>query len=311
MILSVSRRTDIPAFYSDWFMNRIREGYVMVRNPMSYHAVSKVDIRPDVVDCIVFWTKDPQPLIKHLEILSQSYKFYFQYTLNAYGKEVEPGLPALNDRIETFIRLSELIGKDKVIWRYDPIIITEKYTEEWHLKAFAYLSERLSEYTESCVFSYLDTYDKIAANMKSINARALDLDSMKSIAISLKEIAAPKGIKLKTCSENVDLRAVGIEPSCCIDPHLISNLIGCNIRAKKDPNQRTSCGCIESVDIGQYNTCLHGCKYCYANYSATSVATNAKKHDPASTMLLGKVEADDKITERKVRSLVEDQISLF
>ena len=311
MILSVSRRTDIPAFYSDWFMNRIREGYVMVRNPMSYHAVSKVDIRPDVVDCIVFWTKDPQPLIKHLEILSQSYKFYFQYTLNAYGKEVEPGLPALNDRIETFIRLSELIGKDKVIWRYDPIIITEKYTEEWHLKAFAYLSERLSEYTESCVFSYLDTYDKIAANMKSINARALDLDSMKSIAISLKEIATPKGIKLKTCSEDVDLSEVGIKPSCCIDPHLISNFIGCNIRAKKDPNQRTSCGCIESVDIGQYNTCLHGCKYCYANYSATSVATNAKKHDPASTMLLGKVEADDKITERKVRSLVEDQISLF
>jgi DNA repair photolyase len=311
MILSVSRRTDIPAFYSDWFMNRIKEGYVLVRNPMNYHSISRVNINPDVVDCIVFWTKNPAPLLPYLDDLGNRYKFYFQYTLNAYGSEIEPNLPSLDERIETFIKISQYLGSDRVIWRYDPVIITERYTIEWHKKAFNYISSKLSGHTESCVFSYLDMYDKISNNMKSINIQSIDANLMKSIAVSLNEIAKTKNIRMKTCSEEIDLNEVCIEHSCCIDPVLISKMIGCNLRSKKDPNQRSSCGCVESVDIGQYNTCQHGCKYCYANYSLQSVVSNLKKHDPHSPMLLGNVEEGDKVTERKVQSLVDNQLSLF
>lgn len=311
MILSVSRRTDIPAFYSDWFMNRIKEGYVLVRNPMSYHAISRVNIQPDVVDCIVFWTKNPAPLIPHLSELSKKYTYYFQYTLNAYGHDIEPNLPSLDERIETFKSISKLLGSDRVIWRYDPIILTEKYTLEWHKKAFNYISSKLSGYTESCVFSYLDMYDKISNNMRNVNAKNPDTSTMTNIAKALNEIAITKNIKLKTCSEEIDLNELGIEHSCCIDPILISKMIGCNLRSKKDPNQRSSCGCVESIDIGQYNTCQHGCKYCYANYSLHSVVSNVKKHDPCSPMLLGNVEEGDKVTERKVQSLINNQLSLF
>lgn len=311
MILSVSRRTDIPAFYSEWFMNRIKEGYVMVRNPMSYHAISKVNIHPDVVDCIVFWTKNPAPIIPYLPELDAQYKYYFQYTINAYGAEIEPKLPTLNDRIDNFIALSKKLGKDRVIWRYDPIIITEKYNLDWHKKAFEYIASKLSGFTDSCVFSYLDMYDKIVGNMRTVNAFSLSAEAMKTIAISLNEIAVTQNIKLKTCSEDIDLSALGIERSCCIDPCLIASILGCKLHAKKDPNQRASCGCIESIDIGQYNTCRHGCKYCYANYSTQSVYANASKHDPLSPMLLGNVDNGDKITERKVKSLIDDQISFF
>lgn len=311
MILSVSRRTDIPAFYSDWFINRIKEGYVLVRNPMSYHAVSKVNIQPGVVDCIVFWTKNPAPLIPHLATLDQNYKYYFQYTLNAYGREIEPNLPSLDERIETFIKISSLLGSNRIIWRYDPIIITEKYTLEWHKKAFDYISSKLSGYTDSCVFSYLDMYDKISNNMRNINAIPIDLSLMKNIALTLNNVAITKNIKLKTCSEEIELDELGIEHSCCIDPILISKILGCELRSKKDTNQRSSCGCVESIDIGQYNTCQHGCKYCYANYSLNSVISNVRKHNPHSPMLLGNVEDGDKVTERKVCSLINNQLSFF
>ena len=311
MILSVSRRTDIPAFYSEWFMNRIKEGYVMVRNPMSYHAISKVNIRPDVVDCIVFWTKNPAPIMPYLPELDAQYKYYFQYTINAYDAEIEPNLPALNKRIDNFIALSKKLGKDRVIWRYDPIIITEKYNLDWHKKAFEYIASKLSDFTDSCVFSYLDMYDKIVGNMRTVNALPMSAEVMETIAISLNGIAATQNIKLKTCSEDIDLSALGIERSCCIDPRLIASILGRNLHAKKDPNQRASCGCVESIDIGQYNTCRHGCKYCYANYSTQSVNANARKHDPFSPMLLGNVEDGDKVTERKVKSLIDDQISFF
>ena len=169
MILSVSRRTDIPAFYSDWFVNRLREKYVMVRNPMNYHSISQIDLSPQIVDCIVFWSKNPQPLFKYLDELDENYKFYFQYTINAYDKDVEPNLPSLDERIDNFIFLSKRYGKEKVIWRYDPILITDKYNVEWHIKQFEYISNRLKGYTDACIYSFVDLYDKNITNLKTVN----------------------------------------------------------------------------------------------------------------------------------------------
>ena len=311
MILSVSRRTDIPAFYSEWFMNRVREGYVYTRNPMSYHVISNISLSPEVVDCIVFWTKNAEPMLEHLPELSKKYMYYFQYTLNAYLSDIEPDLPKLKDKIETFKKLSLDIGKDRVIWRYDPIILTEKYDIDWHIRAFTYISNELKDYTSTCVFSFVDMYDKVIGNMKEIKAIPITKEAMEQIADSFSKIANQTGIMLKTCCEDINLEKYNIEHSCCIDPVLIAKLLNFNIKTKKDPNQRGVCGCAESVDIGQYNTCRHGCKYCYANYSIQSVLNNSQKHNEKSPLLIGTVADGDKVTKRKIKSLIDEQIGFF
>lgn len=311
MILSVSRRTDIPAFYSEWFINRIREKSVMVRNPMNYHSISCIDLSPDVVDCIVFWSKNPKPLFKYLDELDKNYRFYFQYTINAYDKDLEPNLPSLDERIDNFIFLSKRYGKERVVWRYDPIIFTVNNTLQWHLNKFEYIANRLSGYVSSCVFSFIDVYDKNKGNLNKVKIQNIKQEEMTETAIKLKQIADKYNIQFKTCSEDIDLSMVGIEKSCCIDPNLISRIINCKIKAVKDKNQRPSCGCVESIDIGQYNTCKHGCIYCYANYSSEAVKNNCKKHILTSPLLLGEKEDGDKINFRKVKSLKELQSTFF
>lgn len=311
MILSVSRRTDIPAFYSDWFIRRLRENVVWVRNPMNYHSISEIRLSPEVVDCIVFWSKNPQPLFKYLNEIESQYKFYFQYTINAYEKDMEPNLPLLEERIHNFIYLSEKYGKEKVIWRYDPIVLTEKYTIDWHVKQFEYISKKLNGYTDACVFSFIDVYEKNKGNLSKLKLREITKEEILKISEKLSSLAANNKMELRTCSEDVDLRNLGIKKSCCVDPMLIANIINCRIKAVKDKNQRASCGCVESIDIGQYNTCKHGCVYCYANYSKESVNANCLKHITTSKLLLGEMEPEDKIHERNVKSLKDFQTTFF
>ncbi len=314
MILSVSRRTDIPAFYSEWFMNRVHEGYVLVRNPMNYHQVSKVSLNPDVIDCIVFWTKNAKPLLPYIQEIHEKYPFYFQYTLNAYDRDIEPALPMLEEKIATFRELSDLIGSDAVIWRYDPILLTAKYTISWHIERFRYIAEAISGKTGTCVFSFIDIYDKVKNNIKGYDVRSCTTEEMDILASGFSKIAAAHNMELRTCAEIANLDKYGIRHGCCIDGDLIAKLTGWNMKAKKDPNQRAECGCLESIDIGQYNTCRHGCRYCYANFNPQSVITFSKQHDPASPYLVGQNEPNDKITERKMKSLKSNmagQISFF
>ena len=311
MILSVSRRTDIPAFYTEWFLNRLKEGYLMVRNPMNYHQVSKIQLSSDVVDCIVFWTKNPEPLLPYLQEINQKYPFYFQYTINAYGKDIEPNLPPLEERIASFSKISEEFGKDRVIWRYDPIMLSVKYNTNWHLQQFYRLAERLKGQTNTCVFSFVDIYDKVKNNLKAAEYIPLTSDTEEQIAFELAGIATKNNIKLKNCAEDIELDKYGIEHSCCIDQFLIEKLIDCPITVKKDPVQRSQCHCVESIDIGQYNTCKHGCKYCYANFSMPSVIKSYSLHEPHSPLLIGHLEDDDAVHDRKVKSIKEKQYSLF
>ena len=305
MILSVSRRTDIPNYYSEWFFNRIREGFVYVRNPMNVHQVSKIDISPEVVDCIVFWTKNPEPIISRLEELSE-YNYYFQFTLTGYGKDMECNIPHKKEKmLPIFQELSQRIGKQKVIWRYDPIIFTKTYTTEYHLKTFGQIAEALKGYTERCVISFVDMYAKNKKNMELLDSYEIDKSELLEFAKNISDIAERNGIKIGSCAESIDLDECGIEHNCCIDKALIEKIIGCRLKAGKDKNQRQECGCVESVDIGTYNTCKNGCKYCYANYSEESVARNCSKYDPESPILCGVIDKTDKITERKVKSLKE------
>ena len=314
MIISASRRTDIPAFYSEWFMNRIREQFVLVRNPLNYHQVSRVSLKIDVVDFIVFWTKNAGPLLPFIPEISDQYPFYFQYTLNAYDRSIEPGLKSLEERIETFQKLSEQVGKEKVIWRYDPILINEKYNMSIHIKTFEKTAAALKGYTDRCVFSFIDLYDKVINNIVGTGIRACSPDEMKALAEAFSSIARDNGMTLQTCAEEIDLSAYQIQHSHCIDAELISKIGGFTFDAKKDKNQREVCGCIESIDIGQYNTCRHGCRYCYANFNPKTVATLSAKHDAASPLLIGNIEENDNVIERKMKSIkigTYGQISMF
>jgi len=310
LILSVSRRTDIPAFYTEWFFNRLSEGYVLVRNPMNYHQVSRIKLTPDVIDCIVFWTKDPTKMLNRLDLLKR-YKYYFQITINSYDPQIERNVLNKEKVIKSFIELSTLIGKNKTIWRYDPILYTDRIDIQYHIRNFNLLAEKLSNYTERCVISFVDIYKKSEKNMKSLNCHVLGIKDMLEIGKKLSETALYYGIKIETCSELIDLSSVGIENAKCVDDGLISEILGQYIEIKKDENQRDICGCVSSIDIGAYNTCKHGCLYCYANYSDKAVFNNIKKHDPKSPMLIGDLQPDDKITDRKMEIYRDGQLSIF
>lgn len=311
VILSVSRRTDIPNYYSEWFFNRIKEGFVYVRNPMNAHQVSKIDITPEVVDCIVFWTKNPEPMLSRLDEIV-SYDYYFQFTLTGYGKDMERNVPHKKEKmIPIFQELSKKIGMKKVIWRYDPIIFTKKYTPQYHLKAFEQIAAALKGYTGKCVISFVDVYAKNKKNMELIDSYDIDKNELLEFAKKIAEIAKKNGMAIGSCAERIDLDEVGIEHNCCIDKALIENIIGCKLKVDKDKNQRQECGCVESVEVGTYNTCKNGCKYCYANYSEESVVKSCNKYDSESPILCGILDENDKITERKVKSLKEQQLSIF
>lgn len=311
MILSVSRRTDIPNYYSEWFFNRLKDGFLYVRNPMNFHQISEIKISPDVVDCIVFWTKNPLPIMERLDEL-EAYNYYFQFTLTGYGNDVERNLPNKKTSvIPIFQELSNKIGKEKVVWRYDPIFFSNRYNVQYHLKAFRSIAEALSGYTEKCVISFLDIYPKNKKNMDNLLSYDLSDSELREFAKELSNIAKENHIKIGSCAEKVDLDEYGIIHNSCIDKELIEKIIGCKLKINKDKNQRIECGCVESVEVGTYNTCKNGCVYCYANYSAKSVESNFQKYDPLSPLLCGHIEKDDRISTRKVVSLKETQISIF
>lgn len=311
MILSVSRRTDIPNYYSGWFLNRIKEGYLYVRNPMNAHQISKISLSPEVVDCIVFWTKNPEPMFSRLDELD-AYKYYFQFTLTGFGSDMEYNVPHKKESmIPIFQKLSRKIGKEKIIWRYDPIIFTDKYNPEYHLNAFKQIAEELHGYTSKCVISFVDIYAKNKENMKTLNSFFLSENDLAAFGKEIALIAASHNIKVAACAETVDLSPYGIEQNCCIDKELIEKITGCKIQAGKDKNQRKECGCVESIEVGTYNTCKNGCRYCYANGSRERVSQNCKLYDVNSPLLCGRITESDKITERKVKSLKEKQLTIW
>lgn len=310
MILSVSRRTDIPNYYAEWFLRRIEEGFLYVRNPMNAHQVSRIDLSPDIVDCIVFWTKNPANMMAHLERL-RDYLYYFQFTLTPYGKETEPGLPDKKELLTTFRKLSEKIGKERVIWRYDPIFLSDKYTVEHHLEAFGEMADALAGYTEKVVISFIDMYAKTKRNMAGLGMLEMTKEDMFLLAAGIAGTASEHQLSVETCAEQITLQNFGIRHGSCIDKNLIERLAGCTLAGAKDKNQRKECGCLESVEVGTYHTCLNGCKYCYANFQDAKVRENAKLYDVDSPLLCGSIGPEDKITVRKVRTLKDGQLSLF
>jgi hypothetical protein len=311
MIISASRRTDIPTYYSDWLYNRIKDGFVYVRNPMNIHQISKVSLSPDVIDGIVFWTKNPRPMMDRLDLL-KDYMYYFQFTVNSYAQDIESNIPNKNDVIiPTFQELSKLIGPERVIWRYDPILLSQKYSIEYHVHYFEEIAKRLSDYTSKCVISFVDLYRNTQNNTKDLGLLPLEAKTMYEIARRLVEIASKHNIVIESCAEKINLEQFGIEHGHCVDCDLFEKLLGYKLDLTKDKNQREECGCMASIDIGMYNTCRNGCKYCYANYSSNTVSKLSAAHDPCSPLISGVVGEDDIIKDRVVKSCKDCQIRMF
>lgn len=308
MILSASRRTDIPCFYSDWFMNRIKAGYALTRNPMNHAQLSRISLSPEIVDCIVLWTKDAKDIMQHLGTLDgMGYKYYFQFTLTPYGRTLEHNLRDKAEIEDTFIELSKQIGKKHVIWRYDPIIFNDTLDIAYHKAQFERMCDKLADYTETATISFVDMYTKLKTNL----IREISAEEIIEMSIFIGKTATAHGLRAVACCEKTDLTQYGIEKACCIDKTTLEKVCGCTLNILPDKNQRPDCGCMESVDIGAYNTCLNGCVYCYANVNSATIERRHNSHNPKNELLIGTVADVEKIMERKVKSHRQKQMTLF
>ncbi len=292
MIISASRRTDIPAFYGKWFMNRIRAGFCTVPNPFNPNQVSTVSLRPEDVDAIVFWTRNPRPLLPHLpELDDRGYRYYFLYTLLANPGEIDPGSPPVEAGMETFRELSRRVGPQRVIWRYDPVFLTTITDHEFHLRAYLRIATGLRGRATRSVVSIAHIYRKLQGRMRQLARRQItllpdDREALAGLMRSLAQAAAENDMEIRSCADETGLEQFGIKPGSCVDEDLIRSVFGIGFEGKKDPCQRKQCGCAASRDIGMYDSCLYGCVYCYATTSFERARANHGRHDPASTSLL-------------------------
>lgn len=309
MIINTGSRTDIPAYFSDWFYNRIREGYVLMRNPYNPQQVTRLSLSPEVVDCICFCTKNPEPMLDRLGELDAYGQFWF-VTITPYGKDIEPGVPDKAEVMSSFQRLSRKVGKHAIGWRYDPIFLMEKYSLEYHLQAFEQMAKTLCGYTEQCVISFIDLYEKTKKNFFGV--RAVNREDQERITEAFVKIAGRYGMRVHTCLENESLARFGADTSGCMTQKVIERAIGQNLEVPKNLSAaREGCQCLLGNDIGMYNTCGHGCRYCYANYDMETVRKNMRLHDPLSPLLIGHLRAEDVVKEGKQRSYVDGQLRLF
>ena len=307
MIISASRRTDIPACYGQWMMARLRAGEVLVPNPYNASRISRVALSPGNVDCIVFWTKNAAPMLPLLDELDAlGYKYYFEYTVTGYGSALEPGLPEKARTVDTFLRLSERLGPEGVDWRFDPVLLTSSITPAWQLERFGALCRALHGATRRCVFSFADPYPGIRSSIAP-----LEETQMRLLAKGFADIAGEYGLPLYTCAETVELSEYGIRHAACIDSAKVERIAGYPIRVERDPGQRPACGCAASVDVGVYNTCPNGCTYCYATTRPALLRRARAVHAPDAPMLTGWPRGGEQITDRTGPSLRAEQTSLF
>ena len=301
MILNTGQRTDIPAFFSEWFVNRVNEGFVLVRNPYNPSAVTRFEIRPDLVDLIGFCTKNPKPLLPFVgELDKRGYGQFWQVTITPYGRDIEPGVPDKQECLETFKKLAELVGKERLVWRYDPIFLSQKYTQAFHARAFEKMATALCGCTDYCVISFIDLFPKVRRNFPE--AREVGADEQIALGKQLIEIAARYGITIRTCGEGNVLAAYGAETSGCMTPAIYERALGQPLVFPRFTPSRKECACYLSCDIGAYSTCQHFCRYCYANSNPQAIKQNVALHDPRSPFIIGGPLLGDVIHQAEQRS---------
>lgn len=295
MILNVSGRTDIVAFYSEWFINRYREGFVDVRNPFNPKMVSRINF--DDVDAILFCTKNPIPILDVIKEIDKP--IVFHVTLTSYKEDIEPNVPSKTRVIDAIKKLSEIIGKDNMVVRYDPVFINNKYTIEYHIKAFDKLCSLVGGYVDRILISFIDDYKNVRKNERVLKYREFTEDDYKRIGESFSKSAKKYGLKVHTCFEDRDLTEYGFDKGECMSHELAYKLTGKEFKKEWKARKEGKCHCVQMVDIGVYNSCKHFCKYCYANFDELQVNNNFKNHNTKSSLLIGELNEDDIIKIRK------------
>ena len=307
MIINTGQRTDIPGFYAEWFANRLKEGFVCVRNPYNEKQVSRYRLDPLVVDAIGFCTKNPAPMFPHMDLLKDFGQYWF-VSITSYGRDIEPNVKDKHQLIRDFQHLSGLVGVDSIGWRYDPILLSEKYTIDYHINAFAQIAEALDGYTKTAVISFIDLYPKVRRNFPE--AREVPPADRITLGKELIAIAKKHHMVVKPCAEGDDLAPFGADCSGCMKLSDYEKAIGARLIAPKKKGARAECACYLSCDIGAYNTCKHLCRYCYANAEQTLVMELSRQHDPTSPFLIGNYRPDDQIHDVPQKSWIDRQLYL-
>ena len=295
MILSVSERCDIVAFYMDWFCNRLQEGFVDVRNPFYPKQVSRIILDKEHIEAIVFCTKNPEPLSKNMDKIP--YPFILHVTITPYLKDIEPFVPDKKKTIEIVKKISQEIGKDRVIIRYDPIFISPKYNMDYHKKMFTRLCREINGYANRIIISFVDLKRNTLKNRKILNMEPLTKEKIEDLASFMGKVTAKNHLVITTCAENLSLEKFGFQKMPCTPEESIQKLLN-NHKKYQHNKTRENCTCIDMVDIGSYNSCSHFCRYCYANYDENQVLTNKKKHYFTSSLLIGHLTSEDIIKEK-------------
>lgn len=308
MILNTGSRTDIPAYYSDWFYHRIKAGYVLVRNPYYPTQITKYRLSPDVIDVMVFCTKNPQPMLDRLSLLSAFDTFWF-VTITPYGAEIEPHVPPKEQVIASFRQLSAAVGSSRISWRYDPVFITDKYSVACHIEQFHQMAEALFGYTTQCVVSFIDLYEKTKRNFRGI--RSVTSREQDTLTEAFSQIAKRNDLQIHLCCENKSLVRENVDADGCMSKTVFEKALGCRLDVPKKKAARSECSCLLGADIGAYNTCEHGCLYCYANYDKETVAKNRKLHNALSPLLIGEVSGQDVIKPAEQKSWKNGQLDMF
>ena len=308
MIINTGQRTDIPAFYSEWLSNRLKEGYVCVRNPYNSKQVSRYRLDPEVVDVIGFCTKNPAPMFPYMELL-KDYGQYWFVTITGYGRDIEPNVPDKHSLLEGFRKLSEIVGLHSIGWRYDPILISDRYTADYHLRAFEQIASALEGFTETAVISFIDLYPGVRRNFPE--ALEVDKELRHVLGRELVRIASSHGMTVKPCAEGNELAVYGADCSGCMKISDYEKAIGKSLNAPRRKGARKECACYLSCDIGAYNTCMHMCRYCYANSDPSTVMARNRMHDPRSPFLIGWYRDDDVVHEVDQKSWIDSQLSLI
>ena len=299
MIVNTGGRTDTVQYYTDWLLRRFAEGYVMVRNPLFPDKVSRYELTPDVVDCVVFCSKNYQPILPRLHEITDKFNTYFHYTITAYGRDIEPGVPPID---ETLLRLSGQVGRRRVSWRYDPVLLTGDYTIERHIQTFKRMAKKLAPYIDRCIFSFVEMYKKLEVNMPELIP--LTGQETETLAQELGRIAEKYGIYIQTCGTNSNFARYGIHSSGCATLDILGGANGIVFKSLKHRGMRQGCHCMESRDIGAYDTCMNGCKYCYANKTPRRAFENYRLHNPKSPLLLGDLRPDDTVIQSVQKSFL-------
>lgn len=309
MILQTGMRTDIPAFYTPWFLNRLRAGFVLVRSPYAPQRVTRYSLSPQVVDLIGFCTKNPGPMLPHLDALRPYAGQYWFVTLTPYGRDIEPNVPPKDQVLADIRALSAAVGPEAVAWRYDPILLDGTYTVERHLAEFARMAAALEGAVETCVISFLDLYKKVQRNFPE--ARAVPKPQRLLLGRELAGIAKSHGMTLKACGEGDELAAYGVDCAGCMTLAAYEHAL--HARLTPPPGavhpSRKECACYLGGDIGAYDSCGHLCRYCYANADAAAVRRNMRRHDPASPFLIGGPLPGDEVRDANQQSWLDGQLS--